>query len=267
MPGQPRSQFHVAPVYQPILREIGLDAESIFDDPRIVVWRSITERQNCTIDHVREDGTKVRLHIKRYLPARGAISPAEEEANGIRALDDESIPTLALVGWGTLTDGRSFVITEELYGFRPADKAIGEGVAFEELLEPTADLAALLHGRGLHHRDLYLCHFFIRMENDKPELRLIDAARVRRLGNFLTRRRWIVKDLAQFWYSTLSLPISDEQRTRWLDRYGRQRGLKSVAALRKSIERKARWIARHDAKLKAAQPKRNISIPESGPGA
>lgn len=259
MPSNPRNIFRVAAHYRPIIREIGIDAESVFEDPRIVVWRNITERQNCTLDHVRADGTKVRLHIKRYLPTRGSVCPAEEESRGIEALQSQQIPTAPLVGYGSLTDRRSFVITEELYDFRPADKLIAEGLAFEKLLEPTADLAALLHTRGLHHRDLYLCHFFVKMDGDSPQLRLIDAARVRRLG-FLTRRRWIVKDLAQFWYSTLSLSISDEQRTRWLERYGQKANCKSITGLRKCIERKAGWIARHDARLKAAQPRRNISL-------
>jgi heptose I phosphotransferase len=166
-----------------------------------------------------------------------------------------------------LPDGRSFIITEDLAGFRAADKWITDGYAFEKLLEPTADLAARLHAHGLHHRDLYLCHFFVRPAPDgqqggaAAELRLIDAARVKRLPGFLTRRRWIVKDLAQFWYSTLSLPVTDDQRARWLARYGRQRGLSSVDALRGSIERKVARIARHDRHLRGAQPTRNVSIP------
>ena len=43
-------------------------------------------------------------------------------------------------------------------------------------------------------------------------MRLIDTARVRPLPVLFTRKRWIAKDLAQFWYSTLGLAVSDEQR-------------------------------------------------------
>jgi heptose I phosphotransferase len=260
MLGAPSTVFRLAHEYQPIFREIGLDADAIFRDPRIAVWRSITERQNCTLDVILGDGREVRFHIKRYLPARGYGTPAEDEARGIRALEIERIPTAPLVGWGKLKDGRSFIITENLAGYRAADKLIPGEIAFDQLLEPTADLAARLHKSGLHHRDLYLCHFFVKPDGDKLDLKLIDAARVARLPP-LFARRWIVKDLAQFFYSTLSLGVTDDQRTRWLARYGQQRGLSSVDGLRRSIERKVRWIARHDAKLKAAQPKRNISIP------
>ena len=56
-------------------------------------------------------------------------------------------------------------------------------------------------------------------EKGEAEIRLIDAARVRPLPGALTRRRWIVKDLAQFWYSTLAMNVSDLQRDEWLRRY------------------------------------------------
>ncbi len=259
---EPRpAQFHVTPHYKPLIQTLGLTAEKVFSDPRIVVWRSITERENCTLDIEFPDGKTMRLHVKRYLPAYGFLTPADDEARGIRALEIEKIPTAPLVAHGKLADRRSFVITADLAGYRAGDKLIADGYPFEKLLEPTADLAANLHTRGLHHRDLYLCHFFVKAEETGPQIRLIDAARVARLPGFFTRRRWIVKDLAQFWYSTLALPITDEQRKRWLERYSQQRKISSSARLRKSIERKSKSIARHDVKLKAAEPKRNVSIP------
>lgn len=257
------NELRVAPKYRALVARLGLTAESIFADPRIRIWRSIAERENGTLDAEDDRGRPVRLHVKRHRPARGPISPADEERRGIELLDSIQIPTTSLVASGRLADGRSFIVTEDLAGFRAADKWIAEGFSFEQLLEPTADLAAQLHSRGLHHRDLYLCHFFVKPEAEggRVEVRLIDAARVRPLPSFLTRRRWIVKDLAQFWYSTLSLSITDDQRVRWLARYGSRRGLDSAAALQASVVRKAARIGRHDARLKAAQPDRNVSIP------
>jgi hypothetical protein len=258
---KPKDLFRVAPKYQKVFHALGLDAHTVFTDPRIVVWRSIRERQNGYLDVEFGDGKTRRLHVKRFVPANG-VSPAQEELTGIRALELEHIPTTPVVAFGTLADRRSFIITEDLAGFRAADKALADGsMPFEMLLEPTADLAARLHSRGLHHRDLYLCHFFVRVEHDQVELRLIDAARVKRLPGFLTRRRWVVKDLAQFWYSTLNLPVTDDQRARWLARYAAERKLASVKGLSRAIARKVRAIARHDERLKGAQPNRNVSIP------
>ena len=263
--------FHVAPEHEPVLRRIGLDAEGVFTHPAVKPWRRLPDRENCTLDADLPDGRGVRFHVKRYpLSARfGSAAPAEEEVRGYEALVAGNIPTAPLVGWGKLKDGRSFVITENLAGYVPGDKLIEAGtVDFDRLLEPTADLAAKLHGAGLHHRDLYLCHFMAKLQGAGPDtsvadVRLIDVARVHRLPGFLTRRRWVVKDLAQFWYSTTKLPVTDAHRLAWLAQYTERRGINNTGGLRRAIERKASAIARHDRKLNAAQPSRNISIPKN----
>ena len=96
------------------------------------------------------------------------------------------------------------------------------------------------------------------------EVRLIDVARVARM-NALTRWRWVVKDLAQFWYSTMQIPaITDAQRERWLSDYAQRRRICWGGRLRAAVAMKARSIARHDAKLKQSQPMRNVSIPDEG---
>jgi hypothetical protein len=255
------NQFHVAPGFQPMMRQIGLDADAIFDHRDIIPWRRLADRENCTLETTLADGQKICWHIKRYAATRRKTSPADDEVRGHQLLEHEEIPTAKLVGWGHIADGRSFVIFEDLVGYQPADKLIQRRTPFDRLLRPTADLAAMLHRAGLHHRDLYLCHFMAKVDGEEIHLRLIDAARVRRLPGMLTRRRWIIKDVAQFWYSTLSLPITEEQRDAWLARYAEQRGLVSAASLQPAVRHKARQISRHDAKLQLKQPLRNISIP------
>jgi heptose I phosphotransferase len=206
----------------------------------------------------------VRLHVKRF-PAQSS-SAAANEVKAIELLRDAGVPTVSLVGHGRLADGRSFVITEDLAGFRDAEKLVQAGTPFEELLEPTADLAAKLHKAGLHHRDLYLCHFFAKVEGGGVAgVKLIDAARVARMNNFLTRWRWVIKDLSQFWYSTATLPaVTDDQRERWLRRYAERREICWLPRLRAAIKAKSAAIARHDARLKTKQPMRNVSIPGEG---
>ena len=257
-----RNTFRVVAEHQPLLREVGLDAEAVFERADVVAWRTLPDRENCTLDAERADGTRVRLHVKRY-PADAPGTPAADEVRGIELLQGAGIPTVPFVGWGGLDDGRTFLVTLDLAGYRDAEKLVASGVAFAELLEPTADVAARLHRAGLHHRDLYLCHFFARpgAEGGTPQVALIDAARVRPLPRFF-RNRWVVKDLAQFWYSTTQLPdVTDAQRDAWLARYAAQRGLAATDALRRAIERKVGWIARHDRSLNAKQPTRNVSLP------
>jgi heptose I phosphotransferase len=249
----------IAEPYRPILGPIGTSPETIFTDPAIKPWRILEDRHNCTWDLSAGDRT-VRLHVKRFVAARRR-SWAEVEAEGYRLLHERGIPSATVAAWGRLDDGRSFIATEDLAGFAPADKLVEGGMDFDRLLFPTADLAAKLHNAGLHHRDLYLCHFLARgAENEPVELRLIDAARVRPLPR-LFARRWINKDLAQFWYSTTQLPVTDLQRDTWLARYAEQREILMTERLRRSIERKSNWIAAHDRRLRIRRPGRNISIP------
>ena len=266
----PRHFFRLDPKYQPAARIVGLDVDNVFTHPDIKVWRSIADRENGTLDFTDEAGRPQRWHVKRYTAVRGGQTPAEKEVAGIHLLREATIPTVPLVGWGVLRDGRSFVIIKDLGSYRPSDKWLEAGeVTFGELLKPTADLAAELHKAGLHHRDLYLCHFFASRYSHSGawepvgiHVCLIDCARVKRLPGFLTRYRWVVKDLSQFWYSTFKHPqITDADRDAWLRRYAEQAGVTNVERLKRWIERKVAWIARHDVKLHRSQPHRNISIP------
>ena len=243
------AQFHVDPAYASLIREIGLDADLVFTDPRIQVWRSLSDRENARLDYA-----TTSLHVKRYPPSAGFM--AAQEVEGYRLLVEAGVPAAPIIADGCRADGSSFVILQDLSGYTPADKLLAQGFAFDDLLNITADLAAKLHSHRLHHRDLYLCHFMV-----KPgyEAKLIDMARVARLANPLTRRRWIVKDLGQFWYSTLEHTVTDEQRIAWLKRYCDSRKI-SMAGLTGPIRRRASAIGRHDKVLREKQPGRNVSI-------
>jgi hypothetical protein len=247
--------------FRAMFSRMGFVADSIFTNPDIKAWRILPDRENCTWDFS-DGGRATRLHVKRFPATRGP-APAKLEADGYHMLAERGIPTATVAAWGILDGGRSFIAVEDLAGFTPADKLVESGVPFDRLLPATADLAAALHKSGLHHRDLYLCHFMARVEENKPvELRLIDAARVQTLPTLLTRRRWIVKDLAQFRYSTTQLPISNLQWEAWLKRYGQQTGNESVEGLNRATAGKSAAIAAHDVRLRRRHPGRNISIPK-----
>ena len=144
----PKNSMRVMPEYQPLMRRAGLDVETVFTHPDVVSWRKLPDRENCTLDVEREDGTRARFHIKRYHPARGVTTPADDEVKGHELLEFDKIPTATLVGFGNLADRRSFVIFADLEGYTPADKLIEGGMPFERLREPTADLTAHLHRAG-----------------------------------------------------------------------------------------------------------------------
>jgi hypothetical protein len=249
----PTGYYRAEAKYADVLRQVGLpDAMSVFEHPKIEVWRSITERENCVLDY---DGG--RLHIKRNkLKHRGV----EEEADAIRLLMTAGIGTVPLVAAGRLNDGRGFLITDDLTGFEDADVAVRNGLPFERVLTATAEMAGRLHAAGLHHRDLYLCHFYVAATPDAAvEARLMDAGRVKPLPTWF-RRRWLVKDVAQLVYSLRQLNVSQSQIDEWLTRYTAAGGATVDAAFRRAVDRKATAIGRHDAQLRRRQPTRNVSI-------
>jgi hypothetical protein len=254
----------ISPAYRKAAEDLGLSASWVFTDPRVVVWRELADRQNCTLrfDHL---GRACFWHIKRYR-GRRAVKAMLHEVHGLELLKAAGVPALNMVAHGTLDEHQAFIITENLAGYVAGDKYLSDGVGqFEQILVPTARLAALLHaqaprGADLHHRDMYLCHFFIKAD-DASDIRFIDVARVRELPWFF-RQRWVVKDLAQFIYSTYEHDISDLQRRAWLAEYAAAAGQPLTQPLHARIYDKVKRIGRHDEHLRRRQPDRNISIPQ-----
>lgn len=247
--------LHVNPTYRAALDRTGLrTAQDFFTHSSIQIFRDVHDRQNGTLEL---DG--FRIYLKR--DAKKLSEPMLLEARGIKLLQHANISTLEIVAHGSLDDGRTFVATRELLGYRPADMLLRDHeIDFDSILFPTSELSAKLHNTNLHHRDLYLNHFFVN-KNDPTNLKLIDAARVRQIPRFF-RRRWVVKDLAQFFYSTRRFNVDAKQLRAWLERYVELTRIESVDRLQRSINTKADWIARHDRSLNRREPNRNVSIPE-----
>jgi membrane-associated phospholipid phosphatase len=106
-----------------------------------------------------------------------------------------------------------------------------------------------MHGAGFTHRDLYLCHLFLRPDGG---LTLIDLQRVTRGGP--GHRRRAVKDLAALNYSAPSPAVTRADRMRFLLAYlGRRRLGAAGGRLARRIVRKTERIRRHDANKRARE--------------
>lgn len=246
----------IEPAYGVPFAQTGLQADAIFTDPRIVVWRDLRERQNATLDFRAADGMAHRWHVKRYLSGHG--QDVQREVRGIGLLRQHNIATVPLVAHGMLADGRAFLISDDLAGYAPADKL--DANSLRGVLEPITQLAARLHNEGLHHQDLYLCHFFVRPgQRGDSEIRLIDAGRVQCLPGWPWRWRWIVKDLAQLVFSLQRLGMHEEAAG-VLQRYCQLRPGTRLAILKGAVTWKVRRIASHDRRLRAEQPGRDVSL-------
>lgn len=107
------------------------------------------------------------------------------------------------------------------------------------------------HSTGLCHRDLYLCHVFVELDEagrEPPRFCLIDLARVHRPR--LRRMRWILKDLGQLDASARQLGASRSDRLRTLLAYlGLQRKARRARwYARRIVRRSDRILARHQRK-------------------
>ena len=184
-----------------------------------------------------------------------------KEWNNIARLHDAGVAVVTPVAAGErrLPDGRreSFVATLRLDGYAPLDQYLEDhfGGTLEvrrrarkmAIVAALANLIRQFHSLGLCHRDMYLCHLFVNERDDgNVDLRMIDLQRVG--AQTFPAHRWIVKDLAQLYYSSLPLPISDRDRLRFFALYAphgsRRRQRKGLV---RRVLSKAGMIAKRDA--------------------
>lgn len=253
------AEIIISPEYRDLLQSIALETpEQVFSDPRLRVWRDLEDRDNSTLDAIRADGTAVRLHVKRDKEKRR--EPMSLEAAGITLLNHVGIDSAPLVAYGSLGH-RTFVITENLDGYISADRLMESGAPRVPILQAMARVAAKLHSAGLHHRDLYANHFYLRPDTQGGyHVRLIDTARVRRLPRWL-RERWIVKDVAQLAFSVHPY-AADEERHALLNEYMSKTSREADAWFQNRVTRKVHSIERHDRALREKNPTRNRRLPD-----
>lgn len=170
--------------------------------------------------------------------------------------------------WGRL---QSFLAVEELTGMVPLHEAIPAAAGVLDpaafrcwkagLIEELARLARALHERRYFHKDLYLCHFFIRKEDIpsaalaqpvtgpawRGRVHLIDLHRL--TWHPWTAPIWRVKDLAQLLYSSEIAGVAVRDRLRFWRAYVRGEGRSRW--LRRLVLWKWQRYRRHNTKQQA----------------
>jgi len=239
--------------------------DGLFNNPNARIFKKKADRDIATFSLCQEPAAP-RFFMKRhYRPAAplAAAGPAEwRKILAVRAVGIECLEPVA-AGYDPST-GQSLLVTREVPRGQPLDKfllanasdALGRGErcrVLRQLPVAAARLVRVFHNSGFNHRDLYLCHIFIRLLDQAPgtlspepfQLVLIDLQRVDFRRRF--RWRWIVKDLAEMYYSAWPLPISRTDMLRFLHNYWQTDRLDSrMKRIVKRIARKANGIARHD---------------------
>jgi heptose I phosphotransferase len=135
-----------------------------------------------------------------------------------------------------------------------AERYLGEGFgrnpqvlsAKRKIIEEVANIVARIHAEGLHHQDLYLCHFLCGSEQNGIPLTLIDLQRVEQRRKL--PRRWQVKDLAQLHFSSAQYITRQDIRRFWKVYDSIYHTGRRIIPLWHSILRKSERIRRHTLK-------------------
>lgn len=225
------------------LQELGWDqVDRVMRSEEGHCMRALDDRENWWIDLPLDHACDLkRFYLKkhhvrtRYNWLQRCETAARIEAEAVRRLNDDGIPTMQVAAYGEQlhSDGRldSFLLTENLENYLPLDDFLRQNFRVRRLhvsrrrsaklvtlLDQVADVAARFHQAGYNHRDLYCCHFFVKeIGEGEFDVRLIDLQRVQHRRRF--RRRWIVKDLAQLAYSAPRDRIKCTQKLAFLRRY------------------------------------------------
>ena len=114
----------------------------------------------------------------------------------------------------------SFLVTREIAPAISLEELTQDGsqqaispATRRQLIRGVAEIARRLHSGGLNHRDFYLCHFLLDQPLEKehgPELSLIDLHRVQQRKR--VPRRWLVKDIAGLYFSSLDLELTPREQ-------------------------------------------------------
>jgi UDP-glucose:(heptosyl)LPS alpha-1,3-glucosyltransferase len=168
---------------------------------------------------------------KNLLQLRLPVLGAANEWKALRKLSALDIPSLQAVAYGI--DGRnparqeSFIVTDELSDVVQLDHFLqNHSLGIQQkvsLIQKVAHIAREIHAAGINHRDFYLCHFMLKQPWDfvsEPQVFIIDLHRAQIRPK--VPKRWLVKDLAGLYFSSMSLHISFRDGLRFLRFYYQQ---------------------------------------------
>jgi len=92
------------------------------------------------------------------------------------------------------------------------------------ILNKVTRTAKVMHESGMNHRDFYLCHFLLNAKFDQNDqispdskLYVIDLHRIKVRKK--TPQRWLVKDVAGLYYSSMNIGLSQRDLFRFMKGY------------------------------------------------
>lgn len=183
-------------------------------------------------------GVGYREIFKNLLQLRWPVVSARNEWLAIKKLEKLGIAVPRIVGFGERgfnpATRESFILMEELKPVTSLEDYCADwrrtppSFALKmRLISAAADIARTLHEHGINHRDFYICHLLL--DQAQPaltaKLYLIDLHRAQIRAK--TPERWIIKDLAGLYFSSLDAGLTRRDYYRFMKHY-RNRGLRDI---------------------------------------
>src|SRR3990167_7762707 len=180
-------------------------------------------------------GVGVKEIIKNLFQLRLPIVSAKNEWRAIQKCHDIGIPAPRIAGYGKrgLNPARlqSFILMHELSPILSLEdltkKWHGNQPPFRfkmHLILEIARIVRTMHHAGMNHRDCYLCHFLLDL-NDTNIIYLLDLHRAQIRKK--TPSRWKIKDLAGLYFSSKHIKLTSSDYFRFKKAY-RQKSLHDI---------------------------------------
>lgn len=187
---------------------------------------------------------------KNLLQLRLPILSAKTEWRAIEKLKSIGIHTPEVIAYGERgfnpARRQSFVLLQELKQMISLEELTKTWLTLPpifrlkfNLIKAVANIAAKIHQHGITHRDFYLCHFLLRQSTNEDNiiLYLIDLHRA--ATRYVSRHRWIVKDLAGLYFSSKEIGLTNKDYYRFMRLY-RQQTLRHIMQMEKTFWKKVK---------------------------
>ncbi len=199
-------------------------------------------------------GVGWREIFKNLLQFKSTILGASNEFFAIRKLENLNVGTMRIAafgkkGWNPARQD-SFIITDDIQNCISLEdfcrnwKEVKPLFSVKlSLLEKVAWVSRQLHANGVNHRDYYICHFLLDAKSISEELSIIDPQhstsnaqplRPKTLSPKLylidlhraqirkkTPHRWVIKDVAGIWFSSMDIGLTKKDVFRFIKIYSK----------------------------------------------
>ena len=178
-------------------------------------------------------GVGLKEIFKNLLQLRWPVISAKNEWLALQKLQRLGMAVPGLAGYGERgwnpAQRESFILMEELAPVISLEDLSADWqqtpppfALKHQLIEKTAEIARTLHENGVNHRDFYICHLLLDQANPEQPLKLslIDLHRAQIRAS--VPERWIIKDLAGLYFSSLDAGLTKRDKLRFIKHYRKQ---------------------------------------------